>query len=79
MAGGATILSLPQPLGHQQEENAHIEVLGRNRFIRYSNKADRKRPLKKGTRPWIEAKRERHLRKGKDVKRLSKYTGRRRH
>jgi len=51
-----------------------VETVSRNSQIRKAKNC-RKRP-QKGSRAWIEAKRERQLRKGLEVRPLSKYSGR---
>jgi 18S rRNA (guanine1575-N7)-methyltransferase len=55
----------------------HIQNTGREKTYAGRGEKPQKRP-QKGSRAWIEAKHERHLKKGMDVKHLSKYTGRKR-
>ncbi|KAH7731318.1 methyltransferase [Aphelenchoides avenae] len=74
MTGG--MQKLPRALGEGDEERAHVSNLERRTFggqDRYKKKAA------KGSKAYIEGKKERMRRQGKDVRPTSKYTGRKRH
>ncbi|CAO4369968.1 unnamed protein product [Caenorhabditis nigoni] len=73
MTGG--VVQLPQGLTEDGEEGrTQIDNAGR-RFVWNSRKNEK---VVKGSKAWIEAKRQRQIKQGRDVKHESKYSGRKR-
>uniref|UniRef100_A0A914XPE3 18S rRNA (guanine-N(7))-methyltransferase n=1 Tax=Plectus sambesii TaxID=2011161 RepID=A0A914XPE3_9BILA len=73
MTGGPQLL----PKGLSEESGSHhVANAGRRTFAMASR--DKKGKPSKGSRAWIESKKERARKQGKDVKESSKYTGRKR-
>ncbi|CAB3403602.1 unnamed protein product [Caenorhabditis bovis] len=72
MTGG--VAQLPQALSEETEEQKHIDNAGR-RFVWNSRKSEK---VVKGSKAWIEQKRQRMIKQGKDVRHESKYSGRKR-
>lgn len=73
MTGG--VVQLPQPLTEDGEEGrTQIDNAGR-RFVWNSRKNEK---VVKGSKAWIEAKRQRQIKQGRDVRHESKYSGRKR-
>jgi 18S rRNA (guanine1575-N7)-methyltransferase len=74
MTGG--MQKLPRALTEEEPLSSHIKNIERRTWN--TGRPDNKKPLK-GTRAFIEAKKERMQRQGKEVRPNSKYTGRKRH
>ncbi|PAV58394.1 hypothetical protein WR25_23935 [Diploscapter pachys] len=76
MTGG--IAQLPKALTGEEveeEERTSVDVVGRRNFVT-GNRREKK--PSKGSKAWVEAKRLRQIKQGRDVRHESKYSGRKR-